>query len=42
VTLNDVAKYSITQSGARSLCGSWASCSFDRKNANWVSDRSLV
>jgi len=26
VTLSDLAKYSVTRSVARSLCGSWASC----------------
>jgi len=26
VTLNDLAKYSMTRSVARSLCDSWASC----------------
>jgi len=30
VTLSDLAKYSITHSVARSLCDSWASCTFLR------------
>jgi len=28
MTLSDLAKYSMTQSVARSLCDSWASCYF--------------
>jgi len=35
--LSDLAKYAVTQSIARSLCDSWASCYMCSSSVLWVS-----
>jgi len=39
MTLSDLAKYSVTQSVARSLCDSWASCQKNSRPASVLRQR---